>query len=38
MMACSLAMFISTCIFAYSMNSIGMIIKNINDSKQIYKR
>ncbi|KAM3132211.1 hypothetical protein pb186bvf_015671 [Paramecium bursaria] len=38
MMACSFSMFISTCIFAYSMNSIGMIIKNINDSKQIYKR
>lgn len=31
-------MFLSSGIFAYSMNSIGMILKNIYDGKLKYKR
>lgn len=30
-------MFISSFVFAYSMNSIGMIIKNFYDTKNLYK-
>lgn len=33
----NLTMFISSFVFAYSMNSIGMIIKNLNDAKSMYK-
>ena len=31
-------MFFSSGMFAYSMNSIGLILKNIYDAKQKYKR
>ena len=31
------AMFISSLVFAYSMNSIGIIIKNIQVSSSFYK-
>lgn len=31
-------MFLSSGVFAYSMNSIGMILKNIYDAQQKYKR
>ncbi|CAD8069196.1 unnamed protein product [Paramecium sonneborni] len=31
-------MIFSSCIFAYSMNSIGIILKSINDSKLNYRR
>ncbi|CAD8178590.1 unnamed protein product [Paramecium pentaurelia] len=31
-------MFLSSGVFAYSMNSIGMILKNLQDSKMKYKR
>ncbi|KAM3132212.1 hypothetical protein pb186bvf_015672 [Paramecium bursaria] len=34
----SIIMFISTIIFAYSMNQIGIIVKNINDQKVQQKR
>lgn len=30
-------MFLSSCAFGYSMNSIGMILKNINDTSLKYK-
>lgn len=30
-------MFISSLVFAYSMNSIGMIIKSLYDSRSLYK-
>lgn len=33
----NLTMFISSFVFAYSMNSIGMIIKNLYDAKSMYK-
>lgn len=37
MIFCDIAMFLSSCVFAYSMNSIGIILKNINDKKVNYK-
>ena len=37
-MVCSeVIMFFSSCVFAYSMNSIGIILKSIYDSKLRYK-
>ncbi|CAD8089473.1 unnamed protein product [Paramecium sonneborni] len=38
MIFCDIAMFLSSCVFAYSMNSIGIILKNINDKKVNYKK
>ncbi|CAD8062364.1 unnamed protein product [Paramecium sonneborni] len=34
----NIMMIFSSCIFAYSMNSIGIILKSINDSKLNYRR
>ncbi|CAD8147699.1 unnamed protein product [Paramecium octaurelia] len=34
----NIMMILSSCIFAYSMNSIGNILKSINDSKLNYRR
>ena len=31
MVTCNIIMFLSTTVFAFSMNSIGIILKNIND-------
>jgi hypothetical protein len=36
-LASNVLMFFSSCIFAYSMNSIGNILKSINDNK-LYLR
>lgn len=33
----NIMMIFSSCIFAYSMNSIGNILKSINDSKLNYR-
>lgn len=33
----NIMMIFSSCIFAYSMNSIGIILKSINDSKLNYR-
>lgn len=33
MVFANFAMFLSSCIFAYSMNAIGILVKGINDVK-----
>ncbi|CAD8163020.1 unnamed protein product [Paramecium octaurelia] len=34
----NVAMFFSSCVFAYSMNAIGILLKGFNDVKQNYKK
>ncbi|CAD8093350.1 unnamed protein product [Paramecium sonneborni] len=34
----NVAMFFSSCVFAYSMNAIGILLKGFNDIKQNYKK
>ena len=31
-------MFLSSCVYAYSLNSIGIMLKNIQDAKYQYKK
>lgn len=38
MLVANILMLCSTCMFAYSMNSIGIIVKNLYDTKQKFKR
>lgn len=37
MLFCNLTMIVSSAIFGYSLNSIGMILQNISNKLQKYK-